>query len=96
MKVGKAAGSSGIIAEMLKAAGDLCYPMYADLPDAMVYNHEILRDWENSFIINLYKVKGDALDRGYCRGLKLLEQTMKLVGRIVETIIRDSISFDNM
>ena len=94
MKVGKAAGPFGIIAEMLKAAGDLCYPMLADL--AKIYNHEIPSDWENSFIINLYKGKGDALDRGNYRGLKLHEQTMKVVERIVETLIRDSIPIDGM
>ena len=96
MKVGKAADPSGIIAEMLKAAGDLCYPMLVDLANAMIYNHEIPSDWENSFIINLYKGKGDALDRGNYRGLKLLEQTMKLVERIVETLICDSISINDM
>ena len=31
MKVVKAAGPSGIISEILKAAGDLCYHMLADL-----------------------------------------------------------------
>ena len=96
MKVGKAAGPSGIVAEMLKAAGDLCYPMLADLANAMIRQNEIPSDWENSFIINLYKGKGEALERGNYRGLKLLEQTMKVVERIIETLIRDCISIDDM
>ena len=94
MKIGKAAGPSGVVAEILKAAGDLCYPMLPDLANAMIHHNEIPSDWENSFIINLYK--GDALERGNYRGLKLVEQTMKVVERIVETLIRDSISIDDM
>ena len=36
-------------------------------------------DWEGSFIINLYKGKGDALERGNNRGLKLLDHVMKVM-----------------
>ena len=49
-------------------------------------------DWEESFIINLYIGKGDALYRGnYKRGLKILDHSMKVVKRILETIICDRI-----
>ena len=34
-------------------------------------------------IVNSYKRKGDALEHGYERGLKLLEHVMKTVERIV-------------
>ena len=30
-------------------------------------------DWKQSFIVCLYKEKGDALDRGNYRGLKLID-----------------------
>ena len=40
------------------------------------------KDWEESFILNLYKGKGEALDRGNYRGLKLTDQVMKLLDRI--------------
>ena len=52
-------------------------------------------DWEE-LIINLHKGKGDAFDRGNYIGLKLLDHSMKVVERIIETIIRDRISIDNM
>ena len=39
-------------------------------------------DWKQSFIVCLYKEKGDALDRGIHRGLKLTEQSMKVIERI--------------
>ena len=67
MKTGKAAGPSGIVAEMLKASGDTGTRLVADLANDMVRNGVIPSDWEDSFIINIYKGKGDALERGNYR-----------------------------
>ena len=53
MKLGKAASPSGVVAEMLKAAGEQCYTMLADLANSIIYNNRIPSDWENSFMINL-------------------------------------------
>ena len=57
MKTGKAAGPSGIVAEMLKASGDTGARLVADLANDMVRNGVIPSDWEDSFIINIYKGK---------------------------------------
>ena len=40
---------------------------------------------------NLFKGKGDALDRGNFRGLKLLDHVMKILERVIEKIIRSQI-----
>ena len=96
MKCGKAAGPSGIIAEMLKAAGDPCLQLIADLTNAVIYENRIPTDWEESFIISLYKGKGEALERGNYRGLKLLDQCLKVVERIVEGFIRERVAIDDM
>ena len=53
-------------------------------------------EWNLSFIINLYMGKGDSLDRGNSHGLKLLEQVLKTVERILESIIREQVSIDNI
>ena len=96
MKTGKAAGPSGIVAEMLKASGDTGARLVADLANDMVRNGVIPSDWEDSFIINIYKGKGDALGRGNYRGLKLLDHVMKGIERVIEKIIRERISIDDM
>ena len=62
---------------MLKASGDTGARLVADLANDMVRNGVIPSDWEDSFIINIYKGKGDALERGNYRGLKLLDHVMK-------------------
>ena len=64
MKSGKAASPSGIVVEMIKAAGDAGATMIPDLATAIIRDGKVPTDWEQSFIICLYKGKGDALDRG--------------------------------
>ena len=39
--------------------------------------------------------KGDVLDRGNYRGLKLTEQAMKILERIVDGLIRQVVSIDD-
>ena len=43
----------------------------------------------------VYKGKGDALERGNYRGLKLTEQVMKVPERIVNGLIRQVVSIDD-
>ena len=48
---------------MLKASGDTGVRLVADLANNMIRNGIIPYDWEISFIIKIYKGKGDALIR---------------------------------
>ena len=47
-------------------------------------------------IVNCYKGKGDAMERGNYRGLKLLDQVMKAVKWVFEKLVRDSVKIDQM
>ena len=96
MKSGKAAGPSGIVVEMLKSAGQKGIDFLRELTISVVVNGKIPEDWELSFILNLYKGKGDALDRGNYRGLKLTEHVLKVLERIVDTVIREIVDIDGM
>ena len=95
MKSGKAAGPLGIVVEMIKAAADTGATMIRDLATAIICDGKVPTDWEQSFIVCLYKGKGDALDRGNYRGLKLTEQAMKILERIVDGLIRQMVSIDD-
>ena len=88
MKVGKALGQSGIVVEMIQTAGDTGTSMIHDLTAAIIRNGYAPSNWEQSFIVCLYKGKGDVLDRGNYRGLKLTGQVMKVLERIVDGLIR--------
>ena len=95
MKAGKAPGSSGIVVEMIRVASDMGASMIRDLEAAIICDGKVPSDWEQSFIVYLYKGKGDALERGNYRGLKLTEQVMKILQRIVDGLIRQLVSIHN-
>ena len=95
MKGGKAPGPSGIVVEMIRAAGDMGVSMIRDLAAAIIRDSKVSSDWEQSFIVCLYKGKGYALERGNYRGLKLIEQVMKILERIVDGLIRQLVSIDD-
>ena len=95
MKAGKAPGPSGIVVEMIQAASDMGASMIRDLAAANIRDGKVPSDWEQSFIVCLYKGKGDALERGNYHGLKLTEQVMKVLERIVDGFIRKMVSIDN-
>ena len=95
MKVGKAPGPSGIVAEMIRAASDMGASMICDLAVAIFRDGKVLSDWEQSFIVCLYKGKGDALERGNYRGLMLTEQVMKILEWIMDGLIRQLVSIDD-
>ena len=56
MKAGKAAGPSGIVVEMIRAAGDTGISMIRDLSAANISGCKVHvpSDWEQDFIICLY------------------------------------------
>ena len=95
MKAGKAPGPSGIVVEMIRAAGDMGASMIRDLAAAIIRDGKVPSDWEQRFIVCLYKGKGDTLERGNYRGLQLTEQVMKILERIVDSLIRQLVSIND-
>jgi len=56
----------------------------------------ILEDWKSSMVLPIYKGKGDPVECGSFRGMKLLEHAMKVVERIFENRIRQQVDIDDM
>ena len=52
-----------------------------------IHFRKIFTEWEESIITPLYKSKGVALERGNYQGLKLLDQVMKVLQRVVENFL---------
>ena len=98
MKPGKAAGSSGvtIIIEKIKAAGDGVFACLTSLFNHIIYICRVPNHWHLSYIISFFKGKGDALSCGNYRGLKLQEHVMKILEHILNTIIQEQVSINNM
>ena len=81
--------------EMIRAAGDMGVSMIRVLAAAIIRDGKVPSNWEQSFIVCLYKGKGDALERGNYHGLKLTKQVMKVLERIVDGLIRQLVSIDD-
>ena len=96
MKSGKAPGPSGIVVEMIRAAGKPCVQLVTDLVNAIIHHQIIPHEWNDSYILNLFKGKGCALERGNYRGLKLTELVSKILERILESLIREVVDIDAM
>ena len=96
MKDGKAAGVSGIVAEMLKTLGEVGLELFIELFNNIVKEEKVPSDWKMSVIINCFKGKGDTVERGNFRGLKLLDHLMKGFERVIEKYIREAVNIDDM
>src|ERR1700757_990000 len=69
-KSGKAAGPSEVVVEMLEASGEAGLQWVTDICNEVERSGKIPNDWRNSWIVSVYKGKGDALECGSYRGYK--------------------------
>ena len=91
MKDGKAAGRTEVVAELLKAAGEIGIQWLADLFNKILKEGCIPDDWTRSVLIPLYKGKGDPMECGSYRAIKLLEHAMKVFESVLDKIIRQRV-----
>ena len=96
MKQGRSGGLSGVIVEITKAGERETVPAISEPMNLIIYEENIPEDWKYSSIINCYKERGDATDRGNYSGLKLLEHVMKILERVLESLIRSQVEINYM
>ena len=95
-KSGKAAGPSCVAADMLKAAGESGVKWVTDICNEVVSSGEIPVDWKISWMVNVYKGKGNALECSSYRGIKLLEHVLKVLERVIEARVRGMVKLGEM
>ena len=96
MKSDKSSGPTGVAAEMLKASGESGVRWMTDLLNAVIKKGNIPEDWSKSWMVSIYKGKGDALECNSYRGIKLLEHAMKVFERVIEARLREKVDIDDM
>ena len=64
--------------------------------NAVVRDGRVPTDWKKSWMIPVYKGKGDALECGSYRGIKLLDHVMKVLERVLEARVRRRVNIDDM
>ena len=77
------------------SSGNAGIRLISDLIEAIILEERIPAEWEESYTVSLYKGKGDALERENYRGLKLIDQVMKVLERVVEQLIRKKIQISD-
>src|SRR3989442_3743511 len=95
-KSGKAAGPSGVAADMLKAAGEAEVKWVTDICNEVVRSGVVPADWRRSWMVNVYKGKGNALECSSYRGTKLLDHVLKVLERVLEARLRKTVKIDDM
>ena len=81
---------------MIQATGEIGTQWILDLCNGIVKEGSITEDWKSTVVLPIYKGKGDPMECGSHRGIKLLVHAMKLVEGIFEHIIRQQIEIDDM
>jgi hypothetical protein len=89
----KSLGPSAIMSEMLKAADDVGIQGMTNLCSAISSDRKIPKDWRKSWMLNVYKGKGNALECGLNQGITLLDKVMKVLYHVME---RDKVQIESM
>ena len=92
MKSGKSPGPTGLSSDLIRNANvvEETTRIFRDIVD----RGEIPEEWKDSETVPIYKGKGDALECGKYRGIRLLEHGMKLFERVLENRLRKLIKVD--
>jgi len=91
MRNNKASGPSGITAEMIKALDEVGVDWLHTIRNGFLTDERIPGDLKESGIVTIYKQKGDALECGNYRGIKLLEIALKVYERVIEKRIGEKV-----
>ena len=96
MKNSKASGPTGVVIEMIKALEEEGIEWVWKLLKTCWKEEGKPSDWEESEMVTLYKQKGDSLECGNYRGIKLMEHIMKLLERVIESKLRKIVEIHGM
>jgi len=95
MKDSKDAGLSEVVSEMLKASGGGA-EWVADVCNAVVKDGKIPEDWSKNWLASVYREKGDALECGSYRRIKILKRVLEIIERIINVRVREKVEIDNI
>ena len=96
MKQGKAAGLSEVTTEMIVAGGRIAAEVMLQLCQRVLDGKGIPDEWKTSAVVPIFKGKGDVMNCGLYRGVKLLEHGMKIIERVFGRRIRALVDFDEV
>ena len=92
MKNGKATGPDNLHVEVWKSLGRTGVNFLKEALNKSTDEEKIPDIWRKSILIPIYKNKGDILNCGNYRGIKLMCHSMKLYKRVHENRLRNIVS----
>ena len=82
--------------EMVKAAEEAGVYMITDVVNQIIVEGIVPAEWELSTIVNFYKEKGDAVERGNHQGLKLTDHILKIAEGVMQKLIKQQVNIAEM
>ena len=96
MKLGKTAGPSEVNMDMIIASGTFGVAVMKKSYQRVLDGEGMPEEWKTSVVVSIFKEKGDVINCGAYRGVKLLEHAIKIVERVLENRIRELVMIDEM
>ena len=84
-----------VASDMLKCSGEAGVRWVTDLCNAIVSMGVMYKDWRKSWMLSTYIGKGDVLDCGSHRGIKLIDHVLKVLERLVEKKVKSKGTLDS-
>ena len=95
MKANKAPGPSGISSDLLKLAGRTGITQITKVYQQIMNSEICPEEWKNSTTLPFFKGKGDPLQCGKYRGLRLLEHGMKVWEKILDGRLKQIVNISD-
>ena len=95
MKSNKAPGPSGLNSDILKSGGNIVLEQLTKVLQHIMDTEESPDEWKDSVTIPLFKGKGDPLQCGKHRGLRLLEHSMKVWEKILDRRLKTIVNISS-
>ena len=91
MKTRKAAGPTGVTADLLEVVGEDCVRRLMDVANGLLGGARMPESWRRSDLLPLHKGKGDTRSCSSYRSVKLLEHAMKVIEKFFEQRLRKNV-----
>ena len=89
-------GPIEIYAGMILASGDVGIRVLMELCHGILDEKGMPEDWTTSVSIPIFRGKGDIMNCGMYRGVKLLEHAMKIFEKVLEKRLKTIVMIDDM
>ena len=96
MKPGKAAGLSEVCAKMISASEEVGVSVMVELCQRVLDGKGMPDEWQTSVLVPIFTEKGNVRNYNIYRGVKLLEQAVKIVEKVLKRRIRELVNIDSM